>query len=338
MSDEFTYETIKPGRVRFLTAVAGFSHAGKTVSAARLLKGAQRVYGGDVCVIDSEEAFGMYQEDFPEFKHIPLAPPHSADRWMRALDFAYSKGARCFLLDTLSDEHIALMERVDVHLDRMAGDDWKKRERCMMAAHGKADVKPLRQKFERRLWELSKTCAIVVTYRADEKFTPPTKKDGGPAKEEDSHTWKLGSTSKLLYSCTLRWLLKPGSDGVPTLTGGNDAERMMIKVPAPFRKLQMAKQLDETLGEQIARECKGAKPAAARGLMFNRSYGYESTSNPSGTVNDATPAERATYLHWLGQREVPANARAMFETHLAAVTALVESDRAEAALSGEAAE
>lgn len=277
MSEEFTYETIKPGRVRFLTAVAGFSHAGKTVSAARLLKGAQRVYGGDVCVIDSEEAFGMYQEDFPDFKHIGLAPPHSADRWMRAIDYAYAKGARCFLLDTLSDEHIALMERVDAHLERMAGDDWKKRERCTMAAHGKADVKPLRQKFERRLWELSKTCAIVVTYRADEKFTPSTKKDGN-TKEEDSHTWKLGSTSKLLYSCTLRWLLKPGSDGVPTLTGANDAERMMIKVPAPFRKLQMAKQLDETLGEQIALACKagGTSAPAPEKKLYTVSKGADS--------------------------------------------------------------
>jgi hypothetical protein len=188
----------------------------------------------------------------------------------------------------------------------MAGDDWKKRERCMMAAHGKADTKPLRQKFERRLWELSKTCAVVVTYRADEKFTPPTKKDGVAAKDEDSHTWKLGSTSKLLYSCTLRWLLKPGSDGVPTLTGANDAERMMIKVPAPFRKLQMAKQLDETLGEQIAQACKaGNTPARASSptqvVEFHKEFGLA-----SGDVAESDPPMIESYLVWLDTR--PANA------------------------------
>lgn len=263
---EFEYETLKEGDSRCLLGITGFSHSGKTYSAVRLALGAQRVYGGDVAVIDSEEAAGMYAKRFPNVKRVRLAPPWDAGRWHRAIDYAYQQGARAIVLDTLSDEHIAMMEKHEEVLQRMAGDDWKKRERCQQAAFANRDVKPLRAKMERRIWELSKTCCIIVLWRADQKYTPKQKHETQHV-DADDHTWKMATTSKLMYLCVLRWLLKPGSDGQPELQGTNDAEKQLIKVPEPFRKLQMAKQLDEALGEQIAMQCKygdSAKPAAAR--------------------------------------------------------------------------
>jgi hypothetical protein len=292
MADEFTYDDPKSGNTRCLIGITGFSHSGKTYSALELATGAQRVYGGDIAVIDSEEAAQMYKDDF-KFKHVPLDEPHDGGRWMRAMDYAYSKGARVFVLDTLSDEHIAMMERYEAALDRMAGDDWKKRERCSQAAFGKHDVKPLRAKMERQIWRMSKECCLIALWRADQKYTPKQKHEKQdqhtPA---DDHTWKMATTSKLMYLCTLRWLLTPGSDGVPVSLEkmGNDAERQLVKIPKPFRHLQTASQLNRKLGEQIAITCKSgnsSKPTSSAPTKL-----YEVTDQEGVTKDkELTPSQ-----------------------------------------------
>lgn len=318
---EFSYNTAQRGGERLLLGIAGFSHSGKTYSALRLATGAQRVYGGDIAVIDSEESVQMYADNFT-FKHIPFAPPHSADRWEKALKFAVDKGARVIILDTLSDEHHYLMAEVDKILDRMAGDDWAKRLRCGQVAHAK--VKPARHKMERELVRSSKDVCIIVVWRADDKYTPKVAAKGEKTAPEDERTWKLESTSKLFYSCTIRWLLTPGSDGVPTLVGRNDDEKMLIKVPGPFRGMQLQRPLDEELGEKIARAAKLGNKSAPRqqaGDKFHRDY-----ADASGPIEQGTPEQRIAYLAWLEAREVPANLRQPFEQHKALVQRMVERD------------
>ena len=137
----FTFRPAVRENVGLLIGLAGASGSGKTYTAMRLAAG----IAGDkpFCVIDTEAGRAKHYADMFRFDHGDLTPPFSPDRYADAIMAADKAGYPVIVVDSVS--HVwagdgGVLDWQDKELDRMAGDDWKKREACKMAEIGRAHV------------------------------------------------------------------------------------------------------------------------------------------------------------------------------------------------------
>src|SRR5690242_13140717 len=88
-----------------LFGLIGPSGAGKTYSALRLATGMQRVFGGEIFVVDTESRRALhYAKDF-KFRHVEFAPPFSPLDYLAAIEHCVTKGAKTIIVDSMSHEH-----------------------------------------------------------------------------------------------------------------------------------------------------------------------------------------------------------------------------------------
>ena len=79
----------------------------------------------------------LHYADMFKFKHVPFSAPFGALDYLEALRFCVGQGAKVIIVNSMSHEHEGPGGLLDFHekeLDRMAGDDWGKRERVKMLA------------------------------------------------------------------------------------------------------------------------------------------------------------------------------------------------------------
>lgn len=240
-----------------IIGITGAQSAGKTWSALRLARGIQRVVGGEIYGIDTEEDRMLHYADYFQFRHVPFAPPHGARDYIAAIDHCANRGARVILIDSMSDEHEGeggLLDQMEQFLDERAGDDWKKREKLL--ATSQIEPKRARKKMDRRIRQLSASIVFILCYRAEQKL----KFKAGSAPEQLG--WQPTTTSKLPFSMTVRFLLAPGSDGVPTLMPTSPAEKLQIKNPEQFRGwFKEGDAISEEMGERMAQWARGGAGA-----------------------------------------------------------------------------
>jgi hypothetical protein len=265
-----------------MVSFAGYSFAGKSRCALLFAYGASKVVGGEVWAIDTEGGRLREHAGVVPFRRVQLDAPYRSEYYQQAVEHCISKGARVIMIDNMSDEHNGeggVLEQVEEYLDRVAGDDENARQRHNQAAH-KAVKLPGRFKMERYMWKLCMGGVVfVLTYRADEKYKPKTKKERlvDNSREEDLK-WSIESTSKLFSGSTLRYLLMPGSDGVPLELdkAANAQERRLMKVGDKFRGvLPAGKPITVEFGEKVARMC---RPQALR--EYTISKGDKSIDKP----------------------------------------------------------
>lgn len=132
----------------------GNSGGGKTVTALICLVG---MVGprSKIGVVDTENrragvaadiVKAMAQEHFkttPEIVVVNLEPPFNPLRYVAALEVLKGQGCVGFVVDSMSHAwqgEGGYLDLKEAELDRMAGQDWKRREQCAMAAA--AHVKP----------------------------------------------------------------------------------------------------------------------------------------------------------------------------------------------------
>ena len=123
--------------VPLLLGLMGPSGSGKTFSALRLASGIQTVSGGDIYVIDTEARRALHYADQFKFKHIEFNPPFASVDYLSALEHCVKAGAGVVVVDSMSHEHEGPGGVLDYHereLDRIAGNDYGKRERVKMLA------------------------------------------------------------------------------------------------------------------------------------------------------------------------------------------------------------
>ena len=256
-----TFES-KPAKreaVGLNVGIVGPSGSGKTYSALRLATGMQRVAGGDIAVIDTERRRALaYADDF-KFRHVDFQAPFGPLDYLAALEQVAKAGARVVVIDSASHEHEGEGGVLDIHeaeLERLAGDDYAKRDRVKMLAW-------VRPKSERRRFinsMLQLNVHVVMCFRAKEKLLL---KQGKPPVDLG---WQAIGAEELVYEMVLQFLLKPGANGVPTWTSELEAERAVAKCPKQFAELRggTPKQIDEALGEELAAWARGdAKRVAA---------------------------------------------------------------------------
>lgn len=247
-----------------LVGLCGPSGSGKTFSALRIASGIQSVVGGDIFVIDTEQRRSLHYADRFAFKHVPFAEPFGALDYLEALRFAKKSGAGVVVIDSCSHEHDGpggLLEQHEKELDRMAGNDWKKRDRVTMLAWQKP--KAGRRKLIAALTSELDLPAIFC-FRA-KQTTKPVKSPEGKIEPVDMGFTTIGA-DEWMFEMALSALLLPGSCGVPTWHSDKPGERLAIKLPEQFAWLRdpPPAPLDEAVGRNLALWAKGGAAEARK--------------------------------------------------------------------------
>ena len=255
---KFAIKTGVRESVPILIGLMGPSGSGKTMSALRLATGIQQVTGGKVYAIDTEARRMLHYADMFKFEHMQFDAPFGSLDYLAAIRQCVADGAHIVVVDSLSHEHEGPGGMLDLHereLDRLAGDDWQKRERMKMLAWQ-------RPKAERRLLInglLQLNANFIFCFRAKNSVRP-IKIDG------KTEIVPMGfmpiAGEEFVFEMTMNCLLLPAAKGVPTWQSENMGERQMIKSAAQFAKLfEQSKPLDETIGRALAEWARGSVPS-----------------------------------------------------------------------------
>lgn len=245
-----------------LIGLTGPSGGGKTFSAFRLATGIQSVVGGDIYMIDTENRRGLHYADRFTFKHVDMQPPFGSLDYLAAMEFCVANGAKTIIVDSMSHEHEGeggLLSLHEKELDRLAGNDWAKRERVKMLAW--SEPKQRRRQLLNGMLRLNAN--LICCFRA-KPTAKPVKKDGKTEVEQLGFMPIAGD--EFVFEMTLNCLLPPAAAGVPKWQSEETGEQMMIKLPEQFRTWLLDKRqpLDEAVGAGLARWASGVeKPAKA---------------------------------------------------------------------------
>ena len=162
---------IKPATrmgVKPLVGMYGKSGSGKTLTSLLVLRG---LVGpkGKITLIDSESGRGSIFADVVPggYNVIEIESPFSPDNYTAAIELAEKKSDG-ISVDSMSHEWSSeggVLDMQEAELDRMAGNDWNKREACKMAAWIKP--KSAHKKFIQKLLRLK--CPLICCLRGEEK-------------------------------------------------------------------------------------------------------------------------------------------------------------------------
>ena len=294
-----TFEAVPAIRqeVPLLVGLMGPSGSGKTYSALRLGTGIQRVTGGDLYVIDTEARRAAHYADDFKFKHVEFKAPFGSLDYLAAIRFCVKQGAKVIVVDSMSHEHEGEDGYLDFHgkeVDRMAGQDYAKRERVKMAAW----IRPSAHRRQMINGMLQLNANFIFCFRAKEKTKP---KQGGGIEE-------LGfmpiAGEELVFEQTVNMLLLPKSGGVPHWRSDHMGERMMMKLPRQFEALlEKPRPLDEDHGQALAEWARGKKVSAsaekAAGATVRKADGVQ--LDPAGTGAQSTPAAPKSAAAWAAE-------------------------------------
>lgn len=202
--------------VGLLIGLAGGTGSGKTYSAMRLASG----ISGDkpFALIDSEAGRGKHYADAFRFDHGDLRAPFRPDAYVEAIVAADKAGYSVIVVDSMT--HVwagdgGVLDWQEDELDRMAGDNWQKREAVKMAAWIKPKVshKQMVQKL------LQVRAHLILCFRAEEKIEM-VREDGkmkiqpkqGPT---GLNGWMPVCEKNLPFELTASFLLTADAPGIP---------------------------------------------------------------------------------------------------------------------------
>ena len=176
MPDDFRFVPVEEleGDPPLIIGLSGMSDSGKTYSALLIAQAIARQRGGIVAAIDTEGRMKKYRDskvyaELHPFRAVRWTPPFDGDRAIAACQAATKAGAACIILDSASDEwegEGGVLQSQEAHLARMAGEDYKKRERMNMPAW--AAAKKPHQHWHTHLLRLS--VPIILCHRARRKI------------------------------------------------------------------------------------------------------------------------------------------------------------------------
>lgn len=257
-----TFEDSEAERVRvpLILGIVGPSGSGKTYSALRLAAGIQRVVGGDIHAVDSEARRMLHyapRKGEPlsagkfRFRHTPFRAPFSPLDYLAAIDHCVKKGAKIIIVDSASHEHEGpggVLEQHQEEMERLAA-LWGT---SLDAANMPAWNKPKTQRRQLINAVTQMDVHFIFCFRAKRKVR--IVKGSKP----ESRGWMPIAGEEFIYDMTAKFLLYPGSDGVPVWSPDEADEKEMFKMPGQFRDL-FAKEapLSEDIGQKMAEWAQG---------------------------------------------------------------------------------
>jgi hypothetical protein len=259
----FTFRKAVRENVGLIIGMAGESGSGKTYSALRLATGLAG--GKPFCVLDTEAGRAKHYAGHVteagtklEFDHGDIRAPFRPDTYAEAIDAADAAGYPVIVVDSTS--HVwagdgGVLDWQEAELDRMAGDDWKKREACKMAAW----IKP-KMSHKRMVQKLLQVRAhLILCFRSEPKVEIVREDGKVKVVPKQSVTgldgWLPVCEKNLPYELTASFLLHADKPGVPR----------PIKLQAQHRPfVSLDQPITEDTGKALAAWASGgAKPEAS---------------------------------------------------------------------------
>lgn len=242
-----------------LISLAGGSGSGKTYSAMRLATGMSG--GKPFAVIDTEAGRATHYADQFRFDHGDLKPPFRPEAYTEAIHAGDEAGYPVIVVDSASHEHAGeggLLEWHEDELQRMAGNDPKKRDSCLQAAWIKP--KAANKKMVNKLIQIR--AHIILCLRAEEKIEM-YRDDNGKMKVRPKRSaagldgWIPICEKGLPYEMTCSFLLHWDRPGVPRPIKLQEQHRRFFPDGEP---------ITEETGKRLAEWAAGAKvqPAPAK--------------------------------------------------------------------------
>jgi hypothetical protein len=213
----FTFRPAVRENVGLWINLIGGTGGGKTFTAMRLASG----IAGDkpFAVIDTENRRALHYADQFKFDHAELKPPFRPDAYAEAVTAADKAGYPVIVVD--SGSHVwagdgGILDWQEEELERMAGNDYAKRERVKMAAWIKPKMahKHMVQKL------LQVKAHIILCLRAEEKIEMVKNAQGRlEIQKKQSLTGKDGwipiCDKNLPFEATCSFLLLASNPGIP---------------------------------------------------------------------------------------------------------------------------
>ena len=252
MTRTFTHRAAVRDKMPILVGLVGPSGSGKTFSALRLATGFQRVNPGEIFVIDTEAGRSKQYADKFRFVHVPFGAPFGPLDYLDAINYCVQNGATNIVIDSMSHEHEGPGGVLEIHAEehkRLGGS-----KGTNMLAWNKP--KSERRRLINSILQLN--CNFVFCFRAKEKL----KLERG--KEPIPMGFMPISGDEWIYEMTLKCLMLPGANGIPTWHSEQIGERAVIKLPEQFTQtFASVPQLSEDVGEQLAKWAAGSAPATS---------------------------------------------------------------------------
>ena len=232
--------------VGLLIGLIGASGSGKTFSAFRLAAGIVGK-GNRFAVIDTEARRALHYANMFDFDHCELRPPFRPHTYAEAIKSADDAGYKAIVIDSMSHEWASeggILEWQEEELQRMAGDNYSKREACKMAAwiKPKGEHKKMVQKF------LQMKAYLIFCFRAEEKVK--MQKDAQGKTQIVPIGFQPICSKELPYELTVSFLLTPDKPGIPQPLKLQEQHKDIF----PLEKL-----INEDSGKLIAEWAKGDK-------------------------------------------------------------------------------
>ena len=253
----FSFRRAKRENVSMLIGLMGGSGSGKTYSGLRLATG---LCGDEpFALIDTEAGRAKHYADQFRFDHGDLTPPFRPERYVEAIQAVDKEGYRAIVVDSMSHVWAGEGGVLDWHeeeLNRMAGNDYRKREACKMAAwiKPKSGHKEMVQKL------LQVRAHLILCFRAEEKVEM-TKDSQGKTQIVQKQSpigkdgWMPICDKQLPFELTASFLMLATQPGIPVPIKLQEQHRAFFADNQP---------ITEGAGKRLGEWANGAAPAATQ--------------------------------------------------------------------------
>jgi hypothetical protein len=247
-------------------------------------------HGKPFCVIDTENWRASHYADQFVFDVLDLRAPFSPDAYAQAIQAADKANYQVIVVDSMSHAWAGdggVLDWQEAELDRMAKDDWQRREACKMAAW----IKPKMAHKHMMQTLLQVKAHLILCFRAEEKIEMV--KVGGKleVRKKESLTGKDGwipiCEKSVPFECTCSFLLLASNPGIPHPIKLQEQHK-------PF--FNPAGSIDEYAGEQLSKWAAGGKNAAADGMEKTVDDVSASSSVRAPGPNSLPPSLMPDYL------------------------------------------
>jgi len=241
---EYTFRPAIRESVGLLIGLIGCSGTGKTMSAMRIASGIVGP-GNRFAVIDTESRRALHYADQFQFDYAELHEPFRPEKYSEAIQAADRAGYKAIVVDSCSHEWASsggVLDWQEEELTRMAGDDYRKREACKMAAW----IAPKRAHKQMVQKLLQVKAHLILCFRAEEKNK--IEKDEKGKTQIVPVGFQPICSKELPYELITSFLLLPDKPGIG----------QPIKLQEQHKSIFPAgKLLDESAGRAIAEWAKG---------------------------------------------------------------------------------
>lgn len=244
----YTFRPAVREQVGLLIGLIGPSGGGKTMSAMKLAKGIVGP-GNRFAVIDTEARRSLHYAEMFDFDHCEMSHPFRPEAYTEAILAADKAGYKAIVVDSFSHEWAGeggILDWQEEELTRMAGDDYRKREGCKMAAWIKP--KMAHKKMVQRLLQVK--AHLILCFRAEERVK--MEKENGKTVIVPIGFQPICS-KELPYELTASFLLTPEHAGFP----------QPIKLQEQHKELfPLNKPINEESGKRVAEWAAGGTTPA----------------------------------------------------------------------------